>query len=154
MPRNLKGTFIRILQVDTKVELEIKYAVIFSSYIFIYVKNTMEIFNIFLFYAIVPIQSITVSWTLDAHLVFSSYICCLQNTFEAPEITESDEEEDSEEGALYWCRDFWWWGHLCGLTVQYQMYSISILYSIINTFLKKIKLTPPLFNAFPLQVEN
>ena len=36
-------------------------------------------------------SSVFVSWTLAAHLVFSSHVCCLQNLFEAPEITESDE---------------------------------------------------------------
>ena len=45
-PRVLKGPFIRILEVDTKVESRTKnkvYAVIFS-YILMYFKNTMEIF--------------------------------------------------------------------------------------------------------------
>ena len=52
----------------------------------------MEIFYKSPFYdVLVPIQCISVSWTLAAHLVFSSYLCRLQNPFEAPEITESDE---------------------------------------------------------------
>ena len=40
---------------------------------------------------LVPVQCISVSWNLAAHLVLSSNVCCLQNPFEAPEITESDE---------------------------------------------------------------
>ena len=43
-PWVLKGALIGILEVDTKVGLEIKYVVIFSLYFLIYVKNTMEIF--------------------------------------------------------------------------------------------------------------
>ena len=49
-PRVLKGVFIRILEVDAKVGLEIKYEVIFSSCFLIYVKNAMEIFYKSLFY--------------------------------------------------------------------------------------------------------
>ena len=49
-PRVLKGVFIRILEVDAKVGLEIKYEVIFSSSFLIYVKNAMEIFYKSLFY--------------------------------------------------------------------------------------------------------
>ena len=78
----LKGVFIRTLEVDTKVGLEIKYALFFSSYFLIYVKNTMEIFYISLFYDVLaPIQCISISWTPAAHLVFFSYVCCLQNPF-------------------------------------------------------------------------
>ena len=52
----------------------------------------MEIFYKFLFYdVLVSIQFISVSWTLAAHLVFSPYVCFLQNPFEALEITESVE---------------------------------------------------------------
>ena len=50
MPRVLKRAFIRILDVDTKVGLEIKYAVMFLSYFLIYIKNTKDIFYTFLFY--------------------------------------------------------------------------------------------------------
>lgn len=42
--RALKGTFIRILKVESKLGLEINYAVILSSYFLIYFKNAMEIF--------------------------------------------------------------------------------------------------------------
>ena len=74
------------------ITAEIKYAVILSSYFFIFIKNTMVIFYKSIFYdALVPIQCISVSWALAAHLVFSSYVCCLQKPFEAPKITESDE---------------------------------------------------------------
>ena len=66
-----------------------KQAVIF--YFLIYVKNTMEIFFKSFFYVLVQIQRISVSWTLAAHLVFLYYVCCLQNLFETPEVTESDE---------------------------------------------------------------
>ena len=73
MPQVLKGAFIRMLEVDTKVILEIKYAVIFSSYFLIYVKNTMEIFYKSLLYGVlVRIQCISVSRTLAACLVFWS----------------------------------------------------------------------------------
>ena len=52
----------------------------------------MEMFYKPLFYdVLVPIQCIFVSWTLAAHLVFLSHLCCLQIPFGAPEITESDE---------------------------------------------------------------
>ena len=61
----------------------------------------MEISHKSLFYdVLIPIQFVSVSWTLAAHLAFSSYKCCLQNSFEAPKIPERDEEEASEEGAL------------------------------------------------------
>ena len=43
------GVGVIRLEVDTKVELEIKYAAIFS-YFFIYVMNTMEILYKSLFY--------------------------------------------------------------------------------------------------------
>ena len=49
-PRVLKRAFIRILDVDTKVGLEIKYAVMFLSYFLIYIKNTRDIFYTSLFY--------------------------------------------------------------------------------------------------------
>ena len=50
----------------------------------------MEIFYQFLFYdVLVPVQCISVSWTLASHLVFSLYACCLKNLFEVPKITES-----------------------------------------------------------------
>ena len=52
------------------------------------------------YYVLVPVQCISVTWTLAAHLVFSSYLCCLQNPFKAPELTEKDEQEASEEGAF------------------------------------------------------
>ena len=61
----------------------------------------MEIFYKSVFCNIlVLIQCIFVSWTLAAHLIFSSYLCCLQNPFETPEITESDESEANEERAF------------------------------------------------------
>ena len=78
-------------EIDTKVGLEIKYAVIFSDFL-VHVNNTMEIFYKSLSYdVLVPIQCSSTSLTLDAHLVVSSYVYCLQNPIEAPEITESDE---------------------------------------------------------------
>ena len=40
---------------------------------------------------LVPVQCISISWNLAAHLVLSSNVRCLQNPFEVPEITESDE---------------------------------------------------------------
>ena len=46
--------------------------------------------NLFLC-VLIPVQCISVSWTLAAHLVFSLYLCCPQNPFQAPKITESDE---------------------------------------------------------------
>ena len=49
-PRVLKRAFIRTLDVDTKVGLEIKYAVMFLSYFLIYIKNTRDIFYTSLFY--------------------------------------------------------------------------------------------------------
>ena len=64
----MKETF-RILEVDTKIRLEIKYVVVSSSYFLIYVKNTMEIFYKSLFYVVlVAIQCISVSWTLAAQI--------------------------------------------------------------------------------------
>ena len=52
----------------------------------------MEFFYKSLFYdVLVPIQFFFDSWILTAHLVFLSYVCCLQNPFEAPEVTKSDE---------------------------------------------------------------
>ena len=52
----------------------------------------MRIFYKSLFYdVLVPVQCIFVAWALAVHLVFSSYIYCLQNPFKAREITESDE---------------------------------------------------------------
>ena len=47
--------------------------------------------NLFFIFFLVPLHGVSVSWTHHAHLVFSSYACCLENPFEAPEITESDE---------------------------------------------------------------
>ena len=89
--RDLKRAFIRILEVDTNVGLEVKYAVIFSSYLLIYVKNAMENFyKSFFNDVLVTIQCISVSWAQAAHLVFLSFVCCLQNPSEDPEITESD----------------------------------------------------------------
>ena len=89
--RDLKRAFIRILEVDMKVGLEVKYAVIFSSYFLIYVKNAMENFyKSFFNDVLVTIQCVSVSWTQAAHLVFLSFVCCLQNPFEDPEITKSD----------------------------------------------------------------
>ena len=65
-----------------KEGLEIKYAVIFSSYYLIYVNNTRKFsINHFFYDVLVPIQCISVSWTLAAHLVFLSYVCYLQNPF-------------------------------------------------------------------------
>ena len=55
--------------------------------------------NLFLC-VLIPVQCISVSWTLAAHLVFSLYLSCPQNPFQAPEITESDEYEANEEGAF------------------------------------------------------
>ena len=79
--RVLNEAFIKILEIDTKKRLETKCGVIFSSYFFIYVKNILEILHkSFIYDALVPISCISVSWTLAAHLVFSSYVCCLQNT--------------------------------------------------------------------------
>ena len=71
MLRVLKGAFIEILEVDTKVGPEIEYAVIF--YFLLYIKNTMETFLEMKipFYVLVPIQCFSVSWTLAAHLVSS-----------------------------------------------------------------------------------
>ena len=84
-----------------KVGLEMKYAIIFSTYFLIYVNYTMEIFYKTLFYdVLVSVQCTSAFWTLAAHLVFLSYVSCLQNPFEAPEITESDEQETNEEGAF------------------------------------------------------
>ena len=58
----------------------------------IYVKNTMKYFYKSLYYhVLVPVQYISVSWTLAAQLVFLSYVCCVQNPFEASEIAENDE---------------------------------------------------------------
>ena len=71
----MKGAFIRILVVDTKVRLEIKYVVLFPY---------------FLIYVLVPIQCISVYWTVAAHLIFSSYRGYLQNPFKVPEITVRD----------------------------------------------------------------
>ena len=52
----------------------------------------MEMIYKSLFYdVLVPIQCISVSWTLAVHLVFSLYVCCLQNPFEASKMTDSDE---------------------------------------------------------------
>ena len=83
---------MRILEVDTEVRLETKYAVIFSSYLLACLKNTMEFFYKFCFYEIiVPVQCTSAKWTLAVHQVFSSYVCCPQNLFKAPEISESDE---------------------------------------------------------------
>ena len=57
----------------------------------------MEVFYQSLFHDIlVPV----VSWALAAHLVFPSYVYCLQNPFKAPEITESDEEAANGEGVF------------------------------------------------------
>ena len=53
-----------------------------------------------LFYVLIPIPCISVAWTIAAHLVFSSYVCCLQNTFEAPEKTESDEKKPIKKRLL------------------------------------------------------
>lgn len=93
--------FIRILEVDKKVGLEIKHVVIFSSYFLIYVKDAMEFFYKSLFNdVLVPIQCISVPWTLATHLVFSSFVCYLQNLFEVSEITESNKKEANEEGAF------------------------------------------------------
>ena len=90
--------FIRILEVDKKVGLEIKHVVIFSSYFLIYVKDAMEFFYKSLFNdVLVPIQCISVPWTLATHLVFSSYVCCLQNSFKNSEITG---KEANEKGLL------------------------------------------------------
>ena len=73
----------------------------FLVIVLIYIKITMEIFCKSLLYdVLVPIQCISVYWTQAAHLVFSSYLYCLQNPFKAPKITESDEEETNEEGAF------------------------------------------------------
>ena len=44
MPWVLKRVSIRKLEVDTMVGLETKYAVVFLSYNFIYVQNTVDIF--------------------------------------------------------------------------------------------------------------
>ena len=86
----MKGALISIVEVGKNVRLEIKYAVIFS-YFFIYVKNLMESCYKSLFYDVLAlIQCIIVSLTLAAHLIFSSYVCYLQNSFESLEITESD----------------------------------------------------------------
>ena len=61
----------------------------------------MEIFYISLIcIALVTVQRISMSWTIATHLVFSSYVCYLQNPFEASEITESNKKEANEEGAF------------------------------------------------------
>ena len=49
---------------------------------------------------LVPIHCISVSWVRAAHLVFSLYVCCVHNPFEAPQITESDEYEANKEVAF------------------------------------------------------
>ena len=72
-----------------KVGLEIKYTVIFS-YFFVLRRQWKFSINPFLC-VLVPIQCISVSYTLAAHLVFLSYICFPQNPFKGPKITESDE---------------------------------------------------------------
>ena len=102
---------LRILEVDTNVGLEIKYAVIFSSHILVYVKNAMEILYKSLFYdVLVPIQCISVSWTLATHNLFktpSRYLKSLKMIIKEPMM----------KGLLYWFRGFWCWKHLCWLTV-------------------------------------
>ena len=56
----LKGA----LEVDKKLRLEIKYAIISLSYFLIGVKNTMEIsYKSLLYDVLVRIQCMSVSWT-------------------------------------------------------------------------------------------
>ena len=82
----------RILEIDTKVGLEIKYAVISNiHFLFMFGIQWKFSMNLFFIFFLVPLHGVSVSWTHHAHLVFSSYACCLENPFEAPEITESDE---------------------------------------------------------------
>ena len=75
MSKVLKEAFVRILEVETKVRLDIKYQIVFSSCFLIYGKNAMKIFYKSPFYDIlVPTQWISASWTLAADLVFSSCV--------------------------------------------------------------------------------
>ena len=61
----------------------------------------MEIFYKSLFNdVLVPVQCISVSWTPAAHLVFSSYVCCLQNSFETPKSLKVMSKRPMKKGLI------------------------------------------------------
>ena len=109
-PEFWRGVFIRVIEVDTKVRLEIKYAVIFSSYFLICVKNTMEIFYKFLFYVLLFLNSSCSS------SIFVIRMLSLKPLRGSRNHRKWWVKSQWRRG-FYWCTGFWWWGHLCRLTV-------------------------------------
>ena len=104
------GVFIRLIEADTEVRLEIKYDVIISSYFLICVKNTMEIFYKFLFYVLLFLNSSCSSSTFFIRMLALKPLRGSRNH-------RKWWVKSQWRRGFYWCRGFWRWGHVCRLTV-------------------------------------